>query len=209
MNDLLLRYRFRLLLLSTILLTLVMGWPHPDFWWRGAALLLLVLTALNTLRHKKVFKQLALWIGASNLVLLAAGQLIDLPKALADGMTLIAFYLLLCTTLFRRVTTERPVTHELLYGLCALYLQIALAFAFTFHVANGLLPGAFSVSTGEVLELDDFVYYSLVTLTTVGYGDIHAIHPLVRLLAGLEGVVGVMFIALGVARSLALMSDDL
>ncbi|HBO4244734.1 ion channel [Klebsiella pneumoniae] len=47
-----------------------------------------------------------------------------------------------------------------------------------------------------------------MTLTTVGYGDIQAINPLARLLAGSEGVIGVLFIALAVARSLTLMSDS-
>jgi hypothetical protein len=45
-------------------------------------------------------------------------------------------------------------------------------------------------------------------LTTVGYGDIHAIAPAARLLAVAEAVMGVMFIALLVARSLALMHAE-
>ncbi|MFN2944470.1 hypothetical protein [Escherichia coli] len=42
----------------------------------------------------------------------------------------------------------------------------------------------------------------------MGYGDIQAINPLARLLAGSEGVIGVLFIALAEARSLTLMSDS-
>ena len=45
------------------------------------------------------------------------------------------------------------------------------------------------------------------TAATVGYGDIHALAPAARLLAGAEAVAGVMFIAIAVARSLMLMSD--
>ena len=209
MNDLLLRYRFRLLLSCTVLQTIIMGWPRPSVWLEWGGLLLLVLASLNTLRHKRLFKQLALLVGVINLTLLVLGEVVNLPPALANGLMLIVFYLLLCTTLFRRVTSERPVTHELLYGLCALYLQIALAFAFAFHVVNGMIPGAFNTPNNDAhLMLDDFVYYSMVTLTTVGYGDIHAIAPIARMLAGLEAVVGVMFIALAVARTMALLNDD-
>ncbi len=209
MNDLLLHYRFRLLLLATLLQTLIMGWPQPPGWLEWGGLLLLVLASLNTLRHKRLFKQLALLVGGLNLALLALGELVHLPQALASGLMLILFYLLLCGTLFRRVSSERPVTRELLFGLCALYLQIALAFAQAYHLLNGLLPGAFIASNIDTsLQQDDFMYYSLVTLTTVGYGDIHAIAPLARLLAGMEAVVGVMFIALAVARTLALLQDD-
>lgn len=206
MNEFLLRYRFRLLLLASVLLTLVLGWPRPPVWLEWGCLLL-VLTAINTLRHKRVFQQLALLLGLGSLALIGLDRLIDLPQALSDGLSMIAFYLLLSAALFRRVSSERPVTRELLYGLCALYVQIALAFAFAFQVVNGLQPGAFS-GPGAPLELDDFIYYSLATLTTVGYGDIHAIAPLARLLAGAEAVTGVLFIALAVARTLALMHDE-
>ncbi|MNN02938.1 voltage-gated potassium channel [compost metagenome] len=206
MNEILLRYRFRLLLVASGLLTLVMGWPAPPLWLEWGCLLGLVLAGINTLRHKRLFQQLALLIGGINLLLLGLDQLIELPQALSDGLGLIVFYLLLCATLFHRVTGERPVTKELLYGLCALYLQLGLAFAFAYQVVSGLVPGAFN--SPDKLLLDDFVYYSLATLTTVGYGDIHAIAPAARLLAVAEAVMGVMFIALLVARSLALMHEE-
>ena len=206
MNEILLRYRFRLLLVASGLLTLVMGWPAPPLWLEWGCLLGLVLAGINTLRHKRLFQQLALLIGGINLLLLGLDQLIELPQALSDGLGLIAFYLLLCATLFHRVTGERPVTKELLYGLCALYLQLGLAFAFAYQVVSGLVPGAFN--SPDKLLLDDFVYYSLATLTTVGYGDIHAIAPAARLRAVAEAVMGVMFIALLVARSLALMHEE-
>jgi hypothetical protein len=205
-NEYLLRYRFRLLLLASILLLLVMGWPAPPLWLEWGSLLCLVLAGINTLRHKRLFQQLALLVGLCNLLLLGLDRLIVLPRALSDGLGLIVFYLLLCAALFHRVTSERPVTKELLYGLSALYLQLGLAFAFAYRVVGGLVPGAFNGAEG--LQLDDFVYYSLATLTTVGYGDIHAIAPAARLLAGAEAVIGVMFIALLVARSLALMHEQ-
>ncbi|WP_205587344.1 potassium channel family protein, partial [Pseudomonas aeruginosa] len=131
----------------------------------------------------------------------------SLPPGLLRGLSLILLYLTLFAALFRRVTQERPVTHELLYGLCALYLQMALAFALAYYMVEQMQPASFIASHGA-LGLDTFVYYSLVTLTTVGYGDIQAINPLARLLAGSEGVIGVLFIALAVARSLTLMSDS-
>lgn len=208
MNEYLLRYRFRLLLLASVQLTGVLGWPQPPLWLEWGSLLCLVLAGINTLRHKRLFQRLALLVGLCNLLLLGLDRLVVLPRALSDGLGLIVFYLLLCAALFHRVTSERPVTKELLYGLCALYLQLSLAFAFAFRVVGGLVPGAFNGPGMPQQQLDAFVYYSLATLTTVGYGDIHAIAPAARLLAGGEAVIGVMFIALLVARSLALMHEQ-
>lgn len=207
LNAFLLRYRFRLLFASSILLTAVLGWPQPPLWLLWGSFSLLVLTAMNTLRHKGVLLSIAATLGLLNLSLLLLEQLIDLPTPLSDGIGLIAFYLLLVYALFNRTIHERPVTGELLYGLLALYLQLALAFAAAFHVINGLQPNAFSSASSD-MQLHDFIYYSLVTLTTVGYGDIHALAPAARLLAGAEAVAGVMFIAVAVARSLMLMSDS-
>lgn len=206
-NEFLLRYRFRLLLLGSVLLCLVLGWPEPPLWLKWGALLGLLLAGINTLRRKLLLRRLALLIGLFNLALLGLGQLVALPRAMGDGLGSIALYILLGATLFRRVTSERPVTGELVYGLCALYLQIALAFAFAYQLVSALEPGALRGPAGPLM-LDDFVYYSLATLTTVGYGDIHAIAPAARLLAGTEAVVGVMFIALAVARCVALMQDE-
>jgi len=45
----------------------------------------------------------------------------------------------------------------------------------------------------------DLLYFSLVTLSTVGYGDIVPVHPEVRMLAALEGIFGVLYIAIMVA----------
>jgi len=58
------------------------------------------------------------------------------------------------------------------------------------------------------LEHDDFTYFSMITLTTVGYGDIYPMHPLARMLVSFEAVTGVLFIGLSMARSLMLINDD-
>lgn len=207
-SDHLLRYRFRFLLITSTLVIIALAWPTPPTWARWGSLCLLVLAAINTLRHRHLLQRLALGTGFVSLALLGADGVVHLPQALNDGLTLIVFYGLLAATLFHSVTSERPVTPELLYGLCALYLQIALAFAYGYQVVNGLIPGAFGLPDGsDALGLDTFIYYSLATLTTVGYGDIHALAPAARLLASAEAVTGVMFIAVSVARMLALMRD--
>ncbi|HHL1024421.1 TPA: potassium channel family protein [Pseudomonas aeruginosa] len=211
MNALLLRYRFRLLFFSTVLFTAILGLPSSTKPRVLGSLLLLVLAGMNTLRRRSPLVYLTAFFGLFSLTLYTTADFSSpyssLPPGLLRELSLILLYLTLFAALFRRVTQERPVTHELLYGLCALYLQMALAFALAYYMVEQMQPASFIASHGA-LGLDTFVYYSLVTLTTVGYGDIQAINPLARLLAGSEGVIGVLFIALAVARSLTLMSDS-
>ncbi len=207
MNALLLRYRFRLLFFSTVLFTAILGLPSSTKPRVLGSLLLLVLAGMNTLRRRSPLVYLTAFFGLFSLALYTTADFSSPYSSLLRGLSLILLYLTLFAALFRRVTQERPVTHELLYGLCALYLQMALAFALAYYMVEQMQPASFIASHGA-LGLDTFVYYSLVTLTTVGYGDIQAINPLARLLAGSEGVIGVLFIALAVARSLTLMSDS-
>lgn len=206
LKNFLLLFRLRLLFAASVLIVMVMGWPNPPLWLQWTALLLVVVTAINTLRHKRLFLSLVLILGFTNLALLGIALVAELPTELTNGIALFVFYLAMVASLFHRVTHERPVTGELIYGLLAFYLLLALAFAMAYQMVNSLVVDAFWSNHGA-LQLDDFVYYSLVTLTTVGYGDIHALAPAARLLAGAEAVAGVMFIAIAVARSLMLMSD--
>lgn len=204
MNRLLSQYRFRLLFSGTLLALFVLGFPEPPRALQFGAILLLIATGLNTLRHHRLLLGLALFFSICELVvqLELFGE-----HARLRGLSLIAFYLVLLSSLFHHVTQQRPVTRELLYGFCALYLQLGLAFALSFAMLNLLFPGSFA-GTGAEPHLDTFVYFSLATLTTVGYGDIHALSPLARMLAASEGVAGVFFIALAVARVINMLNDN-
>ncbi|WP_235592511.1 hypothetical protein [Pseudomonas aeruginosa] len=165
MNALLLRYRFRLLFFSTVLFTAILGLPSSTKPRVLGSLLLLVLAGMNTLRRRSPLVYLTAFFGLFSLALYTTADFSSpyssLPPGLLRGLSLILLYLTLFAALFRRVTQERPVTHELLYGLCALYLQMALAFALAYYMVEQMQPASFIASHGA-LGLDTFVYYSLV-----------------------------------------------
>ena len=206
LNALLLRYRLRLLFAASVLLTAVLGWPKPALWLAWGSLLLGLLASLNTLRHKRTLRGLIGLLGLASLALLVLERVLQWHPLFGQGVGMMVFYLAMVASLFNRVIHERPVTGELIYGLLALYLLLALAYAMAYQLINSLQPDAFRSLHGP-LQINDFVYYSLVTLTTLGYGDIHALAPAARLLSVSEAVAGVMFIAIAVARSLMLIND--
>jgi len=202
----LLHYRFRLLLGGTLLVMAIAAFPSPPLVLELGSLVLMVLAALNTLRiHSPLFSIVSL-VGLVSLGLLFTPGDWTLRPLLHQGIPQMCFYLLLVVALFRRVTQERPVTGELLYGLCSLYLNFVLVFAFAYNLIEQIWPNSF---TGHgPLHLDSFIYLSMITLTTIGYGDIVPVFPLARLLAGSEAIMGALFIALAVARGLSLLSDQ-
>ena len=62
-----------------------------------------------------------------------------------------------------------------------------------------LYPGSFQLGTNSTDRQSDLIYFSLVTLSTVGYGDIVPLTGEARMVAALEGVTGVLYIAITVA----------
>jgi hypothetical protein len=94
-------------------------------------------------------------------------------------------------------------------GAVAAYLLIGMIWSVAYYLIALWIPGAFSIQEptatgGRELLQSQLFYFSFVTLTTIGYGDIAAVHPIVRMLVILEGVLGQLFPAILIARLVAL-----
>jgi len=101
------------------------------------------------------------------------------------------------------------VTWHRLQGGVALYLIVALFFAHLYGLLTALVPNAFSglpagLNAHAVFYRGRLLYFSLVTLTTVGYGDIVPLHSVARSLTTLEAVIGQLFPATLLARLVTL-----
>ncbi len=72
-------------------------------------------------------------------------------------------------------------------------------------MVNVLIPGSFNISTSESAfeQLQDFIYFSFVTLATLGYGDIVPLSATARALSIIEAVFGQFYIAILVAGLVA------
>lgn len=114
-----------------------------------------------------------------------------------------AFFILVLARVLRRVVDVTTVTEDSLYGAGSVYLLIGLAWSIAYYAVSRVLPGAFNLSdarAGSVTTWPDFVYFSFTTLSTVGYGDILAVAPLVRSMVILEVITGVFFVAVIISR---------
>ena len=123
------------------------------------------------------------------------------------GVFLVVFTGLLSVGLFSYLGRSGPVTPGRLYASVSLYLMLALLWTVIYALIEEIHPGSFTVTvTGGpgVGVSHAFMYLSLATLTTLGYGDIVPLSPLPRMLAALEAATGVLYIAITVAR---LVSD--
>jgi len=91
-------------------------------------------------------------------------------------------------------------------GAVLLYLLIALTFMALYLFVGLLIPKAFSgiVFEDNTALASSLIYFSFVTLTTVGYGDIVPIHPIARTLCNLESIFGQLYPATLLARLVTL-----
>ena len=78
--------------------------------------------------------------------------------------------------------------------------MIGLTFAVAYMLIETVHTGSFVVNYPSELVWDDFFYFSVVTLTTLGYGDIVPVTPHARSVATLEATTGVLYMAILLAR---------
>ena len=102
---------------------------------------------------------------------------------------------------------DAEVTSETLWAAVNVYVLIGLGFAFLYAALSLLGPDVFvGKFMGEALhdELHGFVYFSFVTLTTLGYGDVTPNGAFVATLTVLEALVGQLYVAIMIARLVGL-----
>jgi hypothetical protein len=126
--------------------------------------------------------------------------------AVTAGCTAIAAFFLGALFLARALRDGRINSHRIM-GAVGAFLLIGIIFAQAYRVLTLFVPAAFSAG-GAAGNADDFapaaIYFSFITLTSLGYGDIVPLHPLARSLATLEAVTGQLFLAILIARLVAL-----
>ena len=110
-----------------------------------------------------------------------------------------------------QVLAPGPVTLNRIIGSICVYMMLAVIFAFLNILTNWVLPGSFTNlrATGLIEQLPEFIYYSFVTLNTLGYGDISPLGSLARILAILESTFGVFYLAILVASLVGMQGTDL
>jgi len=122
---------------------------------------------------------------------------------------LISMSLFICITIYlawQQVMFTGEITRNTIFGAICIYILIGLLFGFFFLLAQRVFPGSLVGLDGKNWQenLQASIYYSMVTLTTLGYGDITPAAPITRFLAYMEALIGIFYTTVLVASLIGL-----
>ncbi len=206
-------WRF-LVLLVTLVLLLVIEPILRGFSGRGPVFNVLysfvIVAAILSLFQGKWPKTLALILG---IPALAGPWLAYMLASTAEEVVMLAnqfveviFLVFVAVMILRAILAHPTISADSIYGAICAYLLLGIAWGAIYSAQELLKPGSFAAAgdMAPMLETADtresaLTYYSFVTLTTVGYGDITPVSAAVRTLSWLEAMMGQFYIAVLVA----------
>lgn len=203
-------WRFQMLLLILLVFFAVVPFFEDRLYTdvMATVVLIVAISAVSDKRNKLLIACSLLVVAAISAIWYARwfpGKAIMVTANLVD----LSFLALVVGTILSQVFRSQQITRESIAGAICAYLLIGAMWADGFSVLETLVPGSFSGMTpgaGSVsladarLQVGRLSYFSFVTLSTLGYGDITPLTRPARNLAALEAIFGQLYLAVLISR---------
>lgn len=124
--------------------------------------------------------------------------------------TVLGFLLVAIWCIGKQIVRGQKISANRIVGAISLYLLLGVAWSIVYAIIEKVLPGSFSgiAYSGASIWTSEWLYFSFVTLTTLGYGDILPLTATARVLSFIEAVFGQFYIAILVAGLVAAYISD-
>jgi len=174
-----------------------------------------LLAGLLTMAKRKAFRVLFSVFVVIGMFVHFARLILNIPLLAAwDFIFLMIGFIGMLIVTLNMVYQKGKVTGHRIRGAVAAYLMLAAIFGKTYALIYYLVPSAFSISPALALTgmatSEDFLYFSVITLTTVGFGDVTPVAPIARSFVMMEAFIGQLYPAILIARlvSLSLVESE-
>ena len=198
-----------------LFVVLIVGYVLFTITWSGSWAVIvrngwLCLTALLAFWTSRVPRRIMLAVEVVSGLLFLAAVIVALQgKTVTDGAVVLLVSALIFTAPFAigwRNFQNQKVTGETIMGALCIYVLIGMIFA-TLDYGIALTSGTYFAQVGPHGPAD-FIYFSYITMSTVGYGDLTPAPGLPRTTSALEALVGQIFLVVLVARLVAMYTPS-
>jgi hypothetical protein len=203
------------LLITLIVLLVVQSFLSNESYFQRALFnilfLAVVLSAIRTLSESRTRLVAAMTAGIIAYALSwFAEARPSIALATVTDFCYIAVFGALFIALAESVFRDGPIDLNRIVGAVSIYLVLGLIWAFLYSLLETIQPGSFALSRQGIADhaqmnlVSEFIYFSIVTLTTLGYGDIAPLSRPARMFATLEAITGQLYVAIVIARLVGL-----
>lgn len=158
--------------------------------------------AVWSLRSSRFIFNTALGLMGSTVVITAVMAILDKADLeFIHLLLMLVFFLFTLKLAAQQALFSGKVTSNSLIGAICIFLLLGLIWVMFYLLLAEFIPNSFSGLTATAWQdnFPDFIYFSFVTLTTLGFGDLLPVSPLARFLVYMEAVVGVFYMAIVVS----------
>ncbi|MBX3357405.1 MAG: two pore domain potassium channel family protein [Phycisphaeraceae bacterium] len=176
----------------------------------GVYLVAVLVGSLLMLPHSRHSRNIAFLLGGAALLCLGIAGVVGTQPARVlaiAGLTALQMYVV-WHTYARVVIRSHRVNAEVFYAAIAVYVMLALLWAGLFELTESLIPNSFAYQTATKDIDEAMLYFSCMTLTTVGYGDITPVSTTAQTLASLEAITGVLYMGVTIAKIASLYNAE-
>lgn len=172
---------------------------------------IVVLSAMRTLSRSRIRLWATVILGCVAYALSWVGEIESTRGLVATThVCFVAISWLLISALAEDVFSAGPVDVNRIVGAVSIYFLLGFAWAFIYALIELGIPESFEFKTFDSFDgshtgfVSEFFYFSNVTLTTLGYGDVVPLSPPARMFATLQAMVGQLYVAIVIARLVGL-----
>jgi hypothetical protein len=161
----------------------------------------IVISMVYTISHKKGHVIVGVLLAIVMLASLWLQYFYSNKAILAIGMIAGALFIgVVITSILIFIFRSEEINREIIYAAILLYLMAALMWAFVYTFLELIDPASFNIDLSRPQDyLLVFQYFSFVTLTTLGCGDITPVTEMAKAITVLEAVVGQLYLVVAVA----------
>jgi hypothetical protein len=198
-------FRHRIVFLLVAILSFVIGSPFVDnLFIHGimpdVLLSVIVIMGVYAISHEKKQTNIALALAVPMFISIWSFRIFkDIELYVIGEFFGIFFVGFLISLLVKFILNHENVTKEVIAAAVVIYFLMAIMWSMVYLILDYLDPGSFSFPEGPSRSVYQYLYFSFVTITTLGYGDVAPLTQKASSLVVLEAVFGQMYLVVVVA----------